>query len=187
MTIQRLDELCEPVEIDRYYLVPTVIGEWDGRVKAWPVIGPQNNDTQCLNFDDQHYHFDARFIPAPRDADLWFWRRAFAAPLSTKPRLNEGGFEPPVWRRRKCKRLDNPFIHDMHNLASRHGTWKCHFDMWTGKQARHDGRGWVCPHRKVPLADHPAVDGVITCPLHLLRVDAATGHILSPLSSEAPT
>lgn len=182
---ERLDTLTAPVEVGRYYLVPTVRAEWYGVVRNWPVIGPQHNDRHCLNLDATHYHLDARFLKEPVPGYKWwtakdFWTCAFGAPLVTNARLNVGGLPAPVWRRRLCRRLANPFIGAMHAKAAEHSTWDCHFAEWTGKQARHDGRGWICPHRAVSLADHPAVDGVITCPLHLLRIDAATGRVLPP-------
>lgn len=39
--------------------------------------------------------------------------------------------------------------------------------------------GMVCPHRGIPLADVPAVDGIVTCPGHGLRWNVATGELLS--------
>lgn len=174
--IQRIDELTSPPEIGISYLVPTVIGEWYGSTRAWPVIGPKHNDAQCLRFDPQHYHLDVRFLP--RFTAEWRWTSAFSSPLQTNGRVNPDGLPEPVWRTRKCKRLGNPLIGHIHDLVDTSGNWRCHFDQWEGKQARHDGRGWVCPHRSVPLADHPAVNGVITCPLHLLRIDATTGVVL---------
>lgn len=195
--IQRLDELTSPVEVGKHYLVPTVTAEWFGTVRAWPVIGPQHNDTQCLDFKIQHYHLDARFLLKFDEDDSFYWGSAFASPLQTHDgnigiarklaAVNPRGLPDPVWRKRKCRRLQNPFINEMHlNAARLLRNWGCHFDMWRGKQARHDGRGWVCPHRSVPLADHAAIDGVITCPLHLLRIDAATGTVLEPVKADRP-
>lgn len=185
MKIQRLDELTAPPEVGTYYLVPTVTGEWFNVTKSWPVIGPKHNDAQCLDFEHQHYHLDARFI-FKRSDENWFWRSVLASPLQINDRVNAGGLPAPVWRRRLCRRLVNPAQADIiEGLAQRSERLRCHFDQWTGKQARHDGRGWVCPHRSVPLADHAAIDGVITCPLHLLRIDAETGRVLPPQAEGA--
>lgn len=186
--IQRIDELCAPPEIGRFYLVPTVRGDWSGSVGDWPVLGPKHSDAQCLDFDYQHYHLDARFMAVGED-DEWRWRSVMAAPLMVSWRINSGGLPAPVWRRRKCRRHANPFQEYLHSVVASDKTrWRCHFDQWAGKQARHDGRGWVCPHRSVPLAGQPVVDGAITCPLHLLKIDAATGTVLpaptSPSSQE---
>ncbi len=40
-------------------------------------------------------------------------------------------------------------------------------------------RGWVCPHRNVPLASQRVVKNIITCPLHHLQIDATTGIVTS--------
>ena len=184
----RIDQLTGPVEIGKYYLVPTVEAEWNGRVAPWPVIGPKHNDAHCLKFDHQHYHPDPRFIGPRRSDDDWlFWRMVAGAPIMTRDgtgrggAINPGGLPNPVWKKRICRRLANPFLAEMQEKAAKHDTWRCHFDEWTGRQSRHDGRGWICPHRAVPLADHAPVDGVITCPLHMLRIDAGTGVVLPPL------
>ncbi|RAX42424.1 Rieske 2Fe-2S domain-containing protein [Rhizobium tropici] len=182
----RLDQLAAPVEIGKFYLVPTVEAEWYGRVQPWPVIGPKHSDAHCLRFEEQHYHPDPRFIAARRrDDDYNFWRFVAAAPITTNKRINSAGLPRPVWRRRKCLRPANPWLQDIFELVQLNGNWQCHFAEWTGKQAKHDGRGWVCPHRAVPLADHAPVAGVITCPLHMLRIDADTGVVLPPLEGIA--
>lgn len=180
--IARLDQLTKPVEVGKFYMVPTVEAEWSGRVSPWPVIGPKHGDARCLRFEDRHYHPDPRFISARRpDDDYDFWRFVAAAPITTNSRINSAGLPTPVWRRRKCLRLANPWLDDIYELVQLNGNWQCHFAEWTGKQAKHDGRGWVCPHRAVSLADHAPVDGVITCPLHMLRIDAQTGVVLPPI------
>ncbi|MBB3608647.1 Rieske 2Fe-2S domain-containing protein [Rhizobium sp. BK602] len=181
----RLDQLTGPAEVGSLYLVPTVAGKWHGVKRHWPVIGPKHSDAHCLNFEWSHYHIDPRFIWAGsrEELDDQFWRLVAASPLMTSERINPDGLPAPVWRLRKCRRVGNPFARDLLNLVVSNGNqnWKCHFDEWTSKQARHDGRGWVCPHRAVPLADHSPVYGVITCPLHMLRIDVRTGVVLPPL------
>lgn len=178
--MRRIDELSVPPQIGRMYLVPTVYGRWFGSARHWPVIGPKHHDTQCLRFEPHHYHLDVRFLG--RKPEGVSWRFVFSAPLITSDRINPDGLPAPEWRARKCQRLINPALDEINNLTTRAGNWKCHFDQWAGKQARHDGRGWVCPHRNVSLADQAVDgDGVITCPLHLLRIDARTGRVLPPL------
>ncbi|NTF87516.1 Rieske 2Fe-2S domain-containing protein [Agrobacterium rhizogenes] len=180
---QRLDELTGPVEVGNLYMVPTVAGKWCGMKRHWPVIGPKHSDAHCLNFAWHHYHIDPRFLwaGARQEQDSQFWRVVASSPLMTSDRINTNGLPAPVWRPRKCLRLANRFLEHVQTLVSTNGNWRCHFDEWTGKQAKHDGRGWICPHRAVPLADHAQIDGIITCPLHMLRIDAATGVVLPPL------
>lgn len=175
----RLDQLTGPVEVGKFYVVPTVRGEWNDQVRDWPVIGPSHNDSHCLDFHDIHFHFDARFMPGPED-DESYWRYAFAAPLMLNEhgKKNEG-LPDPVWKRRRCRRLANPFLVEMQRLAAKYPTWDCHFKYWEGKQAKRDARGWICPHRNVSLADQAPDSGrVIFCPLHLLPIDADTGKVL---------
>lgn len=176
---KRLDELTQPIEVGQIYLVPTVTATWMGTTKAWPVIGPKHNDRHCLDFKWDHYHIDPRFVVGGSRPD--FWILVQSSPLMTRGDLNLGGLHAPVWRRRVCRRLANPALMRVREIASRHAQWRCHFDEWTGKQAKRDARGWICPHRAVSLADHTPVDGVITCPLHLLRIDAETGVVLPPI------
>lgn len=186
--LTRIDEVVGEPIVGAYYKVWTVYGNWYGQYANWPVIGPKHRDKHCLNFDYEHYHLDARFLRGP-EGDQHFWERASASPLMTSKSLNQEGLPEPVLRRRKLLRLRSPFL-DSPKLAAapaKHETWKCHFDEWTGKQAKRDERGLICPHRAVSLAGQPVIDGVVTCPLHFLRFDAATGVILPPLGVEAVT
>ncbi|MBB3591698.1 hypothetical protein FHX08_002042 [Rhizobium sp. BK529] len=191
--IQRIDELTQPAEVGRYYLVPTVTGAWYDQIAAWPVIGPKHNDRHCLNFVHDHYHLDARFMPSPGGNEYSkraYWRSAWGSPLQINRQCNPDGLPTPVWKKLLCKRATNPavpgLIEDINEAVEVGNSpqWKCHVDEWVGRQAKRDGRGWICPHRPVSLADQPVVEGVITCPLHLLRIDAATGIVL-PLKGGA--
>ncbi len=169
------------VEVGQSYLVPTVWGKWSFYApRSWPVIGPKHNDRHCLNFDWDHYHLDARFFPfAYPDGDLDRWKTVMAKPLMTSNFINPDGLGAVVWKRLKCRRLKNP-AQDMlvDAVSAGNKNWQCLLKDYRGKQAAHDGRGWVCPHRKVPLSGQPVENGVIVCPLHLLRIDAATGKVL---------
>ena len=45
-----------------------------------------------------------------------------------------------------------------------------------GARCQRDAAGWVCPHRQFSFGSiAPDSCGIITCPLHGLQVDAATG------------
>lgn len=185
--VARLDELTRPVEVGKFYLVPTVRAEWQPYgVRDWPVIGPPHNDKHCLNFEQTHYHLDARFMPGFRfrfGSQFWksYWWLAAASPVQTRPdrELNPDGFPALVWKKRKCLRLENPRADHLLESALKTKGFQCLHADYVGRQAKHDGRGWVCPHRSVPLADHAPVDGVIRCPLHFMRIDAATGRVLA--------
>jgi hypothetical protein len=129
--IQRIDQLTSPVEVGRYYLVPTVTGNWLGRTKAWPIIGPRHSDVQCLKFDDHHYHLDGRFLK-PYAYDAYFWRNVGGAPLMLDSLGRKVDLGPPVWRRRLCRYAVSPSIGAVQILAAASPRWQCHFDMWTG-------------------------------------------------------
>lgn len=188
--IQRLDQLIGPVEVGKYYLVPTVRAVWNNVLDDWPVIGPQHSDAQCFNFDHQHYHPDSRFLPERKRYSYGYWREVMASPIQSNTLVNKDGLPKPVWRRRKCRRLVNPALQTLidEHVAEPKRSFACHYSQWAGKQSRHDARGWICPHRAVSLADHAAIDGVIICPLHFLRIDAATGIVLpDPAASSTRT
>lgn len=182
--MEKITELTSPPVVGRSYLVPTVAGKWFGKRGEWPIIGPRHEDRKCLDFDHVHYHLDVRFLPDSCKDPEWSWPDAivwlhvFSAPLMVNSNGGRGDLPPPRMRRRKCRRLVNPDLAAIIARAGGTDKWRCHFDSWRGKQARHDGRGWVCPHRGVPLADQIVTDGAVICPLHLLRICAATGRVL---------
>jgi hypothetical protein len=49
---------------------------------------------------------------------------------------------------------------------------------WAGQQCDRSKFGWICPHRNVQLGSMAPIDGVITCPLHGMRINAETGVVL---------
>lgn len=181
---ERIDQVSQVV-VGQYYLVPTVRARWSTyEARDWAVIGPKHNDRHCFNFEYDHYHLDSRFFPFEygvshhTEDGSWLWRAVASSPLMTSSRINPDGLPAVVWRRRKCRRLKNP---EQDFIASGRGKLNaldCLDKEFAGRQARHDGRGWVCPHRKVSLAGQPVDDGIIVCPLHFLRIDAKTGLVL---------
>lgn len=175
---QRIDELSAPPEIGARYLVPMVFGRWNSYApRFWPVIGPRHNDRHCLNFAPEHYHLDARFMPAFARAPE-YWRWVMSMPLITSNAMNPDGLPEPEWRPAVCKRLENPTTPTLLDRTAALQTFQCLRSEFEGRQARHDGKGWVCPHRNVPLASQRVVKNIITCPLHLLQIDATTGIVV---------
>lgn len=164
--MERIDRLTTPVVKGQYYLVPTVHGTWDRRVANWPVIGPLHEDKDRFDFGPDHYHIDARFVclsPYMRDY-------TFAAPLHAWPYKEPTAPLPaPIFRRRKCH---EPWI--LYPYSDRTPIIKLRVD-FSGTQCQHGKGGWICPHRKASLGSVMPIDGIITCPLHGLRIDAATG------------
>jgi hypothetical protein len=81
---------------------------------------------------------------------------------------------PIVWKRRKCHRPDLPYVFgDAAPIIALRADF-------AGQQCRRNRAGWVCPHKTYPLGSHAPDDtGVITCPLHGLRIRAADGVVLA--------
>ncbi len=188
MTIQRITELSEPPIIGRYYLVPTVLHPWHWRSKPypWPVFLPRHNDAQFLNFPDQHFHIDPRFVT---DLDYgrageWRWEETSIGTFQRAPLARERGAlaragEPPepIWRRRICRRTDEGYAHSDYPTVRKLHT---HYASQTAPRNRH---GWVCPHQNYPTGSLTVTDGVITCPLHGLRIRASDGLCLPASTS----
>lgn len=188
---ERIDELVAPPIVGRMYFVPTVRYPMHGIVRDWPVMGPRHTDIEHLNFPALHYHFDHRFI-APRDFDSLFVDGWFhvsvtvhARVLSEYTRNHLPGFETlpvePVWRRRKCQRSSIAYPHDSIERAPRRDGFKALWGAFEGRQARRGSSGWLCPHRQYPLGAASSADGMITCPLHGLRICATTGVVMQRL------
>lgn len=95
-----------------------------------------------------------------------------AKPISSK-RWPDGPFKPRL-RRMKCTLVELPYGF---GNAIQIQKLNSHF---SGHQCRKGKRGFVCPHKHLPLGSIAPIDGVITCPLHGLRVDAETGICLGP-------
>lgn len=189
MMSERVDEMTSPPIIGRYYLVPCVYvdhkiaegrGRWLGpqqeRVTEpyrqiqtgwWPVIGPRHEDAG-LGFHPYHWHYDMRFLAAwqmqERTRNGNDLVRIFGQPLS-----DYGGLIGPEYRRRKCARK----MAVTNRLETLRDALLPHYQEATLK-----GPCMVCPHRGIPLASLPTIDGVVTCPGHGLKFYAATGRLI---------
>lgn len=66
------------------------------------------------------------------------------------------------------------------------GFHKCQ-KAYEGQQCKRSSKsgGWICPHRKANLTGVVPYNGVITCPLHALKICAETGVVL-PADKEPP-
>lgn len=178
MTIERVDRLTSPPIVGQFYLVRTVCETYFGKFKDWPVIGPEHDDVEFFGFKDQHYHVDFRFI---RCSDALVAERH--PYVLHPPRRISGVASPtlakPVWHRRKCVRSQLGFFLPRSRFIDTSPLYKLR-NAFAGRQCARDARGgFICPHRKAPLGSiQPDKDGVITCPLHGLRIDASTGVVV---------
>lgn len=169
--MMRADRVTVPLEVGRYYLVPVVRAKWHYIESDWPVMGPLHADVEFFNFQAEHYHVDGRFFTKEQieiaESD---WRPLAAdvqaVPLHAYP--GDPALPKPALAKRRCRFPQLPY---------EHGDKKPIQDLrkhYAGAQCPRGKSGWICPHRKVSLGSVASIDGVITCPLHGLRFDAAT-------------
>lgn len=162
-------------EIGKWYRVPAVrVAEWRG-FRGWlPVIGPKHEDAELIGFKPWHWHLNLPFVPKRAYWDV-FYSSAYAVPISCPD--NNGKqvvMDGPLLRRMKCVREWPPYPLD--KIKGPRG--------WLPKlEAAYSScklkPGMVCPHRGIPLASVPAVDGIVTCPGHGLRWNIETGELVS--------
>lgn len=169
-------------------MVPTVRGEWMSEITDWPVVGPLHDDMQFFQFPWNHYHIDGRFLTRrqqQRAANYGYTkiknsyeklaRACLAYPMQTNDSINRGGFGKPVLMEKKCSIPSLPYW----SGATESKAWLAMVDAFAGHICKRGKRGFVCPHQNVALGAVAAIDGVITCPLHGLRIDAESGRVLA--------
>lgn len=187
----RADHLATPPLVGRYYMVPAIlwpvraaVGWLIGHTQAetlalwqahrdaqwWPVWGRKHADKAFFDFTNLHYHIDPRFLSVRQ------WRLfSVLNPLADVQRrpINGDPFPDgppaPTLRRMRCSRADvqwqKPGSKPTRALNSA-------FD---GRQCARSERGWICPHQRFPVGATPAIDGIVTCPLHGMRIHGETG------------
>lgn len=187
--MRSVSEMSEAPIVGRYYLVPAIfMSRYRGKELWWPVHGRRHNDIQFFDFELEHYHVDPRFLTAKHVRqigefdDIRGWdaiQRSFAAPVHGEKVWSASGgkvsyqaknLPAPELHKMKCMRLmpeypasSQPVIHEIN----------AHFD---GKRCKRGRLGYVCPHQQYPLGSIvPDENGIITCPLHGLRVRAVDG------------
>lgn len=173
--MQKFDDLTEPPVVGRFYLVPTVIGTWHGKDGPWPVMGVKHEDAEWLSFPWLHYHLNRFFVNEEEEY------RAVRSPLTENTGyLSNSPLPAPFLRKWKCRRsivAKFPTENIPPKDRRAHMWWEM-FDHFTGVQCKRSS-GWVCPHKGARLGAIIPIGGVITCPLHGMRIDARTGIVLS--------
>lgn len=177
--LQRIDRLDASPVVGDYYLVPTVTAKYFARIAPWPVLGPQHDDVEIFGFRLQHYHIDPRFL-SRREAKSRIEHASTSYVLHGEVDRAFGESTPLpdiVWRKLRCNRAGFSFS----------TPWRYRVDLapltmlrntFAGRQCRRNAGGFVCPHKNAPLGSIAAVEGIITCPLHGLRIDAQTGIVV---------
>lgn len=189
MALQRIDRMSEPPVVGRWYMVPCVFAKWREDYEYWPVVGHEHDDLQFFNFPYRHYHVDARFLTRPQRLALGYYvdrldpervaEACISQPLQTNDRgCNVGGL--PTLQRKRCSM--GPIQASQRILDA--PNWNKLASHYAGQQCRQGRRGWICPHQNVALGNVAAINGVIHCPLHGLRIDAVTGICLGSLKSQ---
>lgn len=144
--------------------------------KWWPVWGRKHNDIEFFNFPHQHYHIDPRFLNKRQWSDFsWVSERTPLQYVQSQPLSHSGlpsGPPKPVLRRMRCTMAHSQWGHDGAEIVLEMNK------AFSGRQCAKGKRGFVCPHQLFPLGSVQAVDGVVTCPLHGLRINAETGVVL---------
>lgn len=172
--------------IGTYYAVPCMFVE-PGRCRlasfipssGWlPVLGPQHEDAEHLNFPHQHYHIDWRFVPErnfARSSSRWSSRSAMVL-TSTSERLKLHG--SPVLKRRKCLR-------EMPTFPESPGPRWAALERAQFERCSKLKPGNICPHRGIDLTPFAMADGTAICPGHGLRWNLKTGDLMARHSGGA--
>lgn len=188
MSVPILSELREPPVVGCFYMVPVVNDyPWHGRRRTWPVLGPMHDDAEFFNFSEPHYHLDIRFLETRQlpfvrkhaegalnyaPGDVRFDGDLESAAVLIYPVVSRGDPLPkgrPALARRRCQRASFhcPVV------DGRISKMRAHYGEPAEPIRLADGRK-LCPHRKVDLSQFPPdTDGIVTCPLHGLRVRCA--------------
>lgn len=179
--IQRVEDVEGELQVGRYYLVRAILYPWYGKLAWWPILGPAHTDAEFFAFTARHFHIDARFVSDYRirhASARWSpgFELLFNAPLASR------GLElpKPERRRLRCARAKFEYPFPLRREIQEINA------AFAGRQAKRAKTGWICPHRRALLNGFPPDgEGVITCPLHGLRIDGASGRCIGAKAHEA--
>lgn len=167
-----LSALRTPPVPGLFYLVPVVNFIYCGMKGDWPVLGPMHTDVEHFNFPSPHYHVDPRFLTANQVRRLeGYYGQTLAAVTGSIPLSRRDATLPkgrPGLKRKRCRSAETPYVHGGRAPVI---ALRADFPDPAVPIRKPDGR-LLCPHRKVDLSNLvPDDSGVVTCPLHGLRVD----------------
>ena len=179
------------------YKVLHVRARWGSyRPHWWPVIGPQHEDAEFLNFPHEHFHVDFRFLSEPRrkrsndsfphnvNATFflpisWVCPRGFRSPSNPKRPFAVALADPMLDcfpRKLWLQTRSAVYLGDSPAYPSAAFTWMPELEAAYADAKLGPAR--VCPHRGADLSEIvPTDDGVIRCPLHGLGWCAETGRL----------
>ena len=186
VTVPLLSSLREPPVPGRFYMVPVVPYTYLKYKGEWPVLGAMHTDVAHFNFPHVHYHVDPRFLTKRQVEQVEGYYSVWSLAAVTQGQPLHRRDEPlpkgrPILKRRKCRSIETPYAHDDKApvLALR-----ADYSDSALPIAKPDGR-LLCPHRKVDLSSLvPDEQGIVTCPLHGLRVDCRRAtHIIQQVTA----
>lgn len=170
--MKRVDDMTTPLREGVTYLVPTIVGTLGGKhpSERWPIlVGPRHYDVEFFNIHMPHHHLDVRFISYET------WKQELGSEIVVGVgRFADGSL--PAIEHKPMRCLVEAFL--LNSITS-HDDRAMHKHF---KGAQCEGslkRGWICPHKGTYLgSQYIDNDGVMICPAHGLRIDAATGRVL---------
>jgi hypothetical protein len=176
----RADRLAEPLVAGRAYMVPVVEGTVLGRRGVWPVIGHRHDDREHLQIEAPHWHLDQRFLPPELGAAIGdgevAWRGGNFGPeeklswLAAAKVVTQAPAEAELLPLACVRPAPLYFWRAIRPTLLRRLA-----DGFRGRRCRRGRTGWICPHHGVPLGSIAPREGIVTCPLHGLAIDLATG------------
>jgi hypothetical protein len=162
--------------IGEFYRVPAVrVLKWRFFLNGWlPIIGPQHEDAEIINYPWQHYHIDWRFAPERAVRDALMGRGGNQSFLYATPVMCSDTarariiIEGPLLKRMKCKREWPAFPRQP--LIGK--GWP---DALREKYACARLINGKCPHRGIPVSAMRRDGDILECPAHGLRWNSITG------------
>lgn len=204
--VETLTPSMKPV-VGRHYLVPCIrlpltaaeshhryrhhsASDADGWV---PVIGPQHQDRETLDFEPMHFHVDVRFLSDTVLRSFEGHRTgmppeaaAMLLPVSTwSDGIGGAPFNVEMARvLRQCIR-EMPSFPSAARLAGPKSAAR-----WALFERNHAAcklkPGNICPHRGIDLTPFIKADGTVICPGHGLRWNTLTGELLPHHATTEP-
>lgn len=139
----------------------------------WPVLGPEHEDREILNFPYPHRHYDFRFLNKRQFEFLT--RRVSIEPFARVLQFH-GRELKTEYRDVICHRIMPTYPTEM--LESWEGGWYKPLQEAFKDTCLKDCL--VCPHRGFPLASLPDEgNGVVTCRGHGLRWNTVTRELVT--------
>ena len=161
-------ESAGSVVVGNYYSVPHVATNKDVFHRKpgtlIPIIGPEHEDAEFINFPFDHWHIDWRFVNRSLFKQRGNGWVVLGTPINVSNTTNE-----IIHKVRKCLR-------EMPVFPPARVPWRPKLEAaYAGCKLK---PGMVCPHRGIPLNGCPVKDGVVVCPGHGLRWNVETGELL---------